>query len=134
MPRRDVVVAKMGAAASAQPELAGLSAETKTALEGLPEEAKTELLNALKKEAASKGSAEDAAAAKMQAMQRGNATRKAADISKWGKAVFAQVCAWLASIVVRAHLLSAAACILAPLHHVTVPFVVTHICSCSCLP
>ena len=32
-----------------------------------------------------------------------SATRKAADISKWGKAVFAQVCAWLASIVVRAH-------------------------------
>ena len=80
----------MGAAASAQPELAGLSADTTKALEGLPEAAKAELLAALKT-AKEEGSAkEDAAAAKLQAIQRGNNARAAADISKWGKSVFKQ--------------------------------------------
>lgn len=78
----------MGAAASAQ----GLSEETAKALEGMPDAAKEELKAQMAKMAGGGAaqSDEEKAAAKMQAMQRGNLTRKAANISKWGRTVFKQ--------------------------------------------
>ena len=76
---------------TADDPVANLSAETQKALHSLPEAAKSELLAAWKKIASKDGSKDEAAAAtKMQAMQRGNATRKAADVSKWGRTVFKQ--------------------------------------------
>ena len=81
----------MGAAASTN----GLSDETAKALESMPEAAKAELKAFMEKDkpaaVEAKDPAMDAAATKLQAIQRGNLQRnEAAGIEKWGKAVFEQ--------------------------------------------
>ena len=86
--RRAYLRGKMGAGASS------LSKETQEALKGMPEAAQSELKAMYEKQApaeAKKDPAEDAAAAKLQAIQRGNLQRnEAAGIDKWGKKVFEQ--------------------------------------------